>query len=149
MLKRFTVTILILIALISVTTNAQGKLGFVGKIFDKKEANILFGDVKSSTELKPNVLKQALLSAKDYVLIAVRNGRISLANEKKQVLAGDLQPISTTETVYIFGKDKVAEFISLIGSSAIQVEQRSGTITLTAADYTLEFATICPPVCLD
>ncbi|OGU69663.1 MAG: hypothetical protein A2499_02315 [Stygiobacter sp. RIFOXYC12_FULL_38_8] len=149
MLKRFTVTILILIALISVTANAQGKLGFVGKIFDKKEANILFGDVKSSTELKPNVLKQALLSAKDYVLIAVRNGRISLANEKKQVLAGDLQPISTTETVYIFGKDKVAEFISLIGSSAIQVEQRSGTITLTAADYTLEFATICPPVCLD
>lgn len=147
MLKRFTVTILILIALISVTTNAQGKLGFVGKIFDKKEANILFGDVKSSTELKPNVLKQALLSAKDYVLITVRNGRISLANEKKQVLAGDLQPISTTETVYIFGKDKVAEFVSLIGGSAILVEQRDATITLTAGDVTLEMGYQCPPIC--
>ena len=147
MLKRFTVTILILIALISVTANAQGKLGFVGKIFDKKEANILFGDVKSSTELKPNVLKQALLSAKDYVLITVRNGRISLANEKKQVLAGDLQPISTTETVYIFSKDKVAEFVTLIGSSPIIVEQRDATITLTAGDYTLEYALPCPPTC--
>ncbi|RJQ57560.1 MAG: hypothetical protein C4517_17100 [Stygiobacter sp.] len=147
MLKRFTVTILILIALISVTANAQGKLGFVGKIFDKKEANILFGDVKSSTELKPNVLKQALLSAKDYVLITVRNGRISLANEKKQVLAGDLQPISTTETVYIFSKNKVAEFVSLIGASPIQVEQRSSTLTVTAGDVTLEQSMACPPIC--
>lgn len=147
MLKRFTVTILLLFALISVTTNAQGKLGFVGKIFDKKEANVLFGDVKSSTELKPNVLKQALLSAKDYVLITVRNGRISLANEKKQVLAGDLQPISTTETVYIFSKDKVAEFISLIGSTPIQVEERNSTLTVTAGDVTLEMSMRCPPIC--
>ena len=132
---------------LSVTTKAQGKLGFVGKIFDKKEANILFGDVKSSFELKPNVLKLALLNAKDYVLIAVRNGRISFANEKKQVLAGDLQPIGTTETVYIFSKDKVAEFVSLIGSSPILVEVRSSTLTITAADHTLEFALPCPPMC--
>ncbi len=147
MLKRFTVTILILIALISVTANAQGKLGFVGKIFDKKEANILFGDVKSSTELKPNVLKQALLSAKDYVLITVRNGRISLADEKKQVLAGDIQAIGTTETVYVISKDKMAEFVSLIGSAPIVVEERSGTITITATDYTLEQLLSCPPIC--
>lgn len=149
MLKRFTVTILILIALISVTTNAQGKLGFVGKIFNKQEANVLFGDIKSSTNLTPNVLKQALLLSKDYVFIVVRNGRISFANEKKQVLAGDLQPISTTETVYIFGKDKVAEFVSLIGNSPIQVEQRNATLTITASDYTLEFALPCPPFCVD
>ncbi|MDP3581973.1 MAG: hypothetical protein Q8S39_08545 [Ignavibacteria bacterium] len=149
MLKQITMGILTIFLLISVTTKAQGKLGFVGKIFDKKEATILFGEVKSSSELKSNVLKQALLKAKDYVLITVRNGKISLANEKKQVLAGDLQPISTTETVYIFGKDKVAEFITLIGSSAIQVEQRNATLTITAADYTLEFATLCPPLCLD
>ncbi|MBI3124980.1 MAG: hypothetical protein HYZ10_11310 [Ignavibacteriales bacterium] len=147
MLKRFTVTILILFALISVTANAQGKLGLVGKIFDKKEANVLFGDVKSSTELKPNVLKLALLSAKDYVLITVRNGRISLANEKKQVLAGDIQAIGTTETVYVISKDKMAEFVSLIGSAPIVVEERSGTITITATDYTLEQLLSCPPIC--
>ena len=147
MLKQITMGIITIFLLISVTTKAQGKLGFVGKIFDKKEANILFGDVKSSFELKPNVLKLALLNAKDYVLIAVRNGRISLANEKKQVLAGDLQPIGTTETVYIFGKDKVAEFVSLIGSSPIQVEQRSSTLTLTAGDLTLEMSMPCPPIC--
>ncbi|KAF0139066.1 MAG: hypothetical protein FD122_3540 [Stygiobacter sp.] len=147
MLKRFTVTILILFALISVTANAQGKLGLVGKIFDKKEANVLFGDVKSSTELKPNVLKQALLSAKDYVLITVRNGRISLADEKKQVLAGDIQAIGTTETVYVISKDKMAEFVSLIGSAPIVVEERSGTITITATDYTLEQLLSCPPIC--
>ena len=147
MLKQITMGILTIFLLISVTTKAQGKLGFVGKIFDKKEAHILFGEVKSSRELKPNILKQALLQVKDYVLITVRNGRISLANEKKQVLAGDIQTIGTTETVYIFGKDKVAEFISLIGSSPIQVEERGSTITLTAGDYTLEYALPCPPTC--
>ncbi|MDP2039307.1 MAG: hypothetical protein Q8L04_18155, partial [Ignavibacteria bacterium] len=136
MLKRFTVTILILFALISVTTNAQGKLGFVGKIFDKKEANVLFGGVKSSLELRPNILKLALLNAKDYVVIVIKNGRISLANERKQILAGEVQAITVQDTQYIFSKDKIAEFISLIGSSQILVEQRDATITLTAADYT-------------
>lgn len=149
MLKQITAGILTIFLLVSVTTKAQGKLGFVGKIFNKKEANILFGDVKSSFELKPNVLKLALLKAKDYVVIAVKNGRISLANEKKQVLAGDLQPISSTGTVYIFGKDKVAEFISLIGSSPIQVEERGSTITLTAGDVTLEMSWPCPPICFE
>ncbi len=147
MLKQITMGIFTIFLLMSVTTQAQGKLGFVGKIFDKKEANILFGDVKSSFELKPNVLKLALLNAKDYVFIAVRNGRISFVNEKKQVLAGDLQPISATETVYVISKDKMAEFVSLIGSAPIVVEERSGTITITATDYTLEQLLSCPPIC--
>lgn len=149
MFKQITGGIISLLLLVSITTNAQGRMGFVGKIFDKNEAKVLFGEVKRSFELKPNVLKQALLGAKDYVLIAVKNGRISIANEKKQVLAGEVQAIGSTETVYIFSKSKVAEFVSLIGSEPIQVEERSGTTTLTAADYTLEFSVMCPPVCFE
>jgi len=147
--KTFGIT-LTLVLLISATSNAQGRMGFVGKIFDKKEAKTLFGEVKKSFELKPNILKKALLQAKDYVLIVVKNGRISIANEKKQVLAGEVQAISGIETTsYAFSKDKVAEFISLIGSSSIAVEERASTTTLTAADYTLEFALPCPPVCFE
>ena len=147
MLKQITMGILTILLFISVTTKAQGKLGFVGKIFDKKEATILFGDVKSTLELKSGVLKRALLLSTDYVLIYVKNGKVSIANEKKQVLAGDVQTIGTTETVYIFSKDKVAEFVSLIGGSPILVEQRSSTLTITAGEVTLEQSMPCPPIC--
>ncbi len=150
MLQKMLGVTLTLVLLVSATANAQGRLGFVGKIFDKKEAKTLFGEVKNSFELKPNVLKQALLKAKDYVLIVVKNGRISIANEKKQVLAGEVQAISGIETTsYAFSKDKVAEFISLIGSSTIQVEERSSTLTLTASDFTLEMSFPCPPICFE
>ncbi len=150
MFRKMLGVILTLVLLISVTTNAQGRMGFVGKIFDKKEAKTLFGEVKKSFELKPNILKQALLQAKDYVLIVVKNGRISIANEKKQVLAGEVQAISGLETTsYAFSKDKVAEFITLIGSSTIQVEERSSTLTLTASDITLEMSMPCPPICFE
>lgn len=149
MLKKFFGITLILLVSLSTIYNAQGKLGFVGKIFTKQEAKILFGDVKSSVELKPNVIKQALLKAKDYVVFVVKNGKLSIINEKKQVLAGEVQAITSKETMFIFGKDKVAEFVSLIGSSSIAVEERSSTTTLSAADYVLELSLPCPPICFE
>ncbi|KAF0153064.1 MAG: hypothetical protein FD143_504 [Ignavibacteria bacterium] len=149
MLKQILGIVIILLVSFSAVSNAQGRMGFVGKIFDKNEANILFGEVKSSVELKPNVLKQALLKAKDYVVFVVKNGRISIVNEKKQVLAGEVQTVTANETMHIFSKDKVAEFVSLIGSSSIAVEDRGTTTTLTAGAYTLEFSTQCPPMCFE
>ncbi|MEW6654503.1 MAG: hypothetical protein AB1394_13715 [Bacteroidota bacterium] len=149
MLKQILGIVIILLVSFSTVSNAQGKLGFVGKIFDKKEANILFGEVKSSLELKPNVLKQALLKAKDYVVFVVKNGKISIVNEKKQVLAGEVRTITNNDALIIFSKDQVAGFVSIIGSSPIMVEERSSTTTLTAAEYTLEFALTCPPICYE
>jgi hypothetical protein len=146
--KLFGITLILLVSLSTIST-AQGKLGFVGKIFSKQEANVLFGEVKSSVELSPNVLKQALLKAKDYVVFVVKNGKLSIVNEKKQVLAGVTQAITTKETMFIFGKDKVSEFVSLIGSSSIAVEDRSGITTLTAGEYTLEMSLPCPPICFE
>lgn len=139
----------ILLVSFSSVSNAQGKLGFVGKIFGKQEAKVLFGEVKNSIQLKPNELKQALLKAKDYVVFVVKNGKISIANEKKQVLAGEVQAITGKDVLFIFSKDKVAEFVSLIGSAPIAVEERNSTTTLTAADYTLEMSLPCPPVCFE
>jgi len=149
MLKQLLGITVILLVSLSTISNAQGKLGFVGKIFSKQEAKVLFGEVKSSVELKPNLLKQALLKAKDYVVFVVKNGKLSIVNEKKQVLAGEVQAITLQETMFIFSKDKVAEFVSLIGSESIAVEERSSTTTLTAGVYTLEMSLPCPPICFE
>lgn len=151
---------------------AQGRMGEVGKLFTKDEANKLFGNPKTTLEISPKVLKAALLKANDYILFTVKNGKLILTNEKKLSLTDDNAKVGRYEQSYIFSKSKILEFlnaafgnsslqstnnvkekaIDLLSTSAtspIYVELRESTLTLTAADATLEFSTLCPPVCFE
>ena len=45
-------------------------------------------------------------------------------------------------------KEKAIEVLSS-AAAPIFIEQRESTLTLTAGSTTLEFSTICPPVCFE
>lgn len=141
---------IISIFLISFTsTLAQGSMGEVGKLFKKNEANILFGGVKNSVQIDSKLLKLAILKAKDYVLFTVKNGKIHITDEKKKSLTENNVALDLLDQSYIFSKSKVVEFLNLVGDSPIYIEQRQSTLTLTAGETTLEFSTLCPPVCFE
>lgn len=168
-IKLFVISILLL----SFTSIfAQGRMGEVGKLFKKDEANKLFGNPKTTLEISPKLLKVALLKANDYILFTVKNGKVILADEKKHALTENNVKLDRYEQSYIFSKSKVIEFLnaafgngsvqsaasmkdkavevlSSAATSPIYVELRESTLTLTAADATLEFSTVCPPVCFE
>ena len=147
MLKKAIGIAIFLLISISSVSNAQGKLGFIGKIFTKKEAKVLFGDVKSSVVLKKSALIKAIGQANDYVAFFVKNGKISLINEKRSLLAGDSQKIEKGDPIFIFSKTILAEFLAKTVDSDIMVEERSSTSTLSVEDVTLEYTMRCPPIC--
>lgn len=128
-------------------SHAQGKLGEIGKIFSKEEADQLFGKVIGSVQITKAELKKALASAKDYVLFTVKNNRALVMNEKKQSLTMEKVALAADEVAHIYSKSKVEEFLSSSKTETIYVERRAEVLSLTSGLMTLEGAWICPPFC--
>lgn len=138
------------------TTSANGKLGIVGKLFDSKEADTIFGKVTESLTISVDDLNAALDKGNNYILITMKNKQVVLRNESKQYLSNERVELGKNETLYIYSKSMIKELLkakksslSLAKSTAaeVAVELRDGVLTLTYADATLELALPCPPTC--
>ncbi|MHB9040712.1 MAG: hypothetical protein ACYC4T_08665 [Melioribacteraceae bacterium] len=137
--------------------NAQnGKFGVIGKLFDKHEADVLFGKVISSVQISTDDLKNAVAKGKDYIFFTIKNNRVVVTNEKKESLTEDRDELEKDEQIYSFSKSMILELLKAKKSSlnlaksaadAVAVELRDGVLTLSYADATLEFALPCPPTC--
>jgi len=141
--------------------SAQGKLGVVGKLFTKQEANVLFGKVIGSMNLSVTQLKNALANTKDYVLITVKNNTVVLRDESRRSISEENEYLDDKDVLYIFSKSQVENLLgsallktttSSLSVSAstdpvITVEVRASVLTLTSGETTLEMSYPCPPMC--
>lgn len=149
-------------------SNAQGKLGVVGKLFDKNEANVLYGKVIGSLSISVADLEAALEKGKDYILITVKNNQVVIRNEKRNFLSRERVDMPNDEKMYIFSKNMIQNLLkakkpvkqgkSTVGTNALSaaattasdlvtVEVRASVMTLSYSDATLEMALPCPPIC--
>ena len=138
------------------TVSAQG-LGLVGKLLSKKQADVLFGNVKVSIPMKASVMRKALDNANNYVLLTVKNNRIIIRDENKKSLSNENESLEKNETLYIFSKSLILQLlqsanstlnsVQASGDTDVFVELRASVLTVTAGATTLEFALPCPPMC--
>jgi ribosomal protein L27 len=148
----------------TINSGQFGKLGLIGKIFDRHEADVLFGEVKNSVSISVDDLNAALDKGKDYILFTIKDNQVVIRNETRQHLSNERVKLGKDETLYIFSKSMVKNLLKEkkvnkgINSSmqtgtvatnddAVTVEVRDGVITLTYNDITLEHALPCPPFC--
>lgn len=140
------------------TATPNGKLGIVGKIFTKNEADILFGKVTKSISISVDDLNAALDKGNNYILITIKNNQVVLRNESKQYLSNERLELGKNEILHIYSKSMIIELLkaklsssSLAKSTAaeVAVESRDGVLTLTYGATTLEQALACPPFCAD
>lgn len=140
------------------TATPNGKLGIVGKIFTKNEADILFGKVTKSISISVDDLNAALDKGNNYILITIKNNQVVLRNESKQYISNERVELGKNETLYIFSKSMIIELLKAKISSSnlakstaaeVAVESRDEVLTLTYGVSTLEHALPCPPFCAD
>lgn len=161
--------VIIFLIIASSTLNAQGKYGVVGKLFGKHEADVLFGKVIGSVQIKTDDLKRAIAKGKDYILLTIKNNRLVVTNEKRESLREDNgEGIEKDEHYYFFSKSEVEKLLQTAAApapiikgkkggvssvaadaSAITAEWRAGTLTLSTDAATLELISGCPPSCFD
>ncbi|MCL4550512.1 MAG: hypothetical protein M1495_18325 [Bacteroidetes bacterium] len=149
-------------------TNAQGKHGEIGKVFGKQEANVLFGKVIGSVQIKVSDLQKAIDRGGDYIYFMVKHSQLVVANERRESLRDDGEQIGKDEVMYVFSKSEVKKLLqagvssgskefdkkgtaaSVAASTATDVvtaEVRASVLTLSYGDATLEMSTACPPAC--
>jgi hypothetical protein len=164
------IPILLLLVLFTSITNAQGKLGVVGKLFDKNEANTLFGKVIGSLTISVADLSAALDKGNDYILLTVKNNQVVVRNEKRDFLSRERVDMGKDEKMYMFSKSMLKDLLksskpvkhghsaldvntlsaaSATAANLVTVEVRASVITLTYSDATLEMSILCPPICAE
>lgn len=171
MKKLFTaVTVVILFFSVTSLTNAQGKHGDIGKVFSKHEADVLFGKVIGSVQIKVKDLESALEKGGDYIFFMVKHSQLVVANENRQSLRDDGEQIGKDEVMYVFSKSEVQKLLQVgastddsrttgvvKGSTAsvttttstdvVSAQVRADVLTLSYGTATLELSASCPPMC--
>lgn len=161
--------VILFLIIASSAINAQGKHGVVGKLFGKHEADVLFGKVIGSVQIKTEDLKKAVAKGKDYILFTIKNNRLVVTNEKKESLTDYSDELEKDEQIYFFSKSEVEKLLqtasvpapitkgkkggvssaTAAAASTVTAEWRAGTLTLSTDTATLELSSTCPPVCFD
>ncbi|MEW5844188.1 MAG: hypothetical protein AB1775_13090 [Bacteroidota bacterium] len=162
-------TAVVLFFSVTSLTNAQGKHGEIGKVFGKQEANVLFGKVIGSVQIKVSDLQKAIDRGGDYIFFMVKHSQLVVADEKRESLRDDGEQIGKDEVMYIFSKSQVkkllqarastddakvsdktgsAKSVSTTAATAtVTAEVRADVLTLSYGATTLEQSLVCPPAC--
>lgn len=162
------ISIFLLLILFTSISTAQGKLGVVGKLFDKNEANVLFGKVIGSLTISAAELNVALDKGNDYILITVKDNQVVIRNEKREYLSNERVNLGEDEKMYIFSKSMIKDLLktqkpvkhgrSAVGTNTmsaaasaaadlVTVEVRASVLSLSTDTAVLEQAFPCPPTC--
>jgi len=119
----------------------------VGKIYDKDEADSLYGSSVTTLSMSKSLLAAILDETSDYVMFKIDNNRIIiLGDDREQLYPGQLI-ISEADVFTMYSKSKVVELLNQGSGTTVYVEQRSTPLTLTYGESTLEEGSLCPPFC--
>ena len=133
--------------------NAQNDLGIVGKVITLEEAEELFGQVDEQIEVRTTALQQVLTHVPKYVLMRLENGKLGIYNEKRKGIGKGLgkgnPPVGPTEKLHVYSKSKVLEVIQKGKAPITAIQKRGDKMTVQNGVYVLEYATFCPPFCID
>lgn len=143
----FSLIVLLAIVLSSYSTFAQGSLGLVGKVFEKVEANNLYGKVIESKAIDTQKIFDMLKKVEDYIMFTIKDGEIVIADKYRNLLSDTKIVLSEFDVMHLYSKARVDEVLLEGGKPVTYLEIRSDVFTITNGEYTLEMSMICPPIC--
>jgi hypothetical protein len=138
---------LLLLFILLLLVYVNGSCQTAGKIYSKAEANTLFGSVIESVRMNADQFKSIIQQSTADVMVRVLNGELTILGDGRSVLFPEGKSVRPDDVFRLYSKSKVAELLGCAVENVINVEKRSGTITVTYGLYTLEEGWPCPPDC--
>jgi hypothetical protein len=131
------------ILLLSTTIYSQE----VGQIFDKNEADQLYGIVLEKMVINADELKDILQSVNDKVMFLLEKKQITILGDNRSLLYCNSNFIETNQLFHMFSKSKVIELLYKGNEQTVILENRKEVFSITVGNYTLETSFPCPPFC--
>ena len=153
-MKKITATLLFLFIAVSFTStsvNAQA----IGKIFDKIEAETLFGASVNPTTISKGMLQILLKKADDNVMFMLKDNQLIIRTGEKVLYPAGYK-IQPEDVFYVFSKDVVYALLNyMLGTDKIAAENADNVnfemigdvMVVTYGAYALEYSLACPPYC--
>ncbi|MGE5435590.1 MAG: hypothetical protein ACM3O3_00055 [Syntrophothermus sp.] len=137
--------ILLVLFLISVSTFTYGQ---VGKIFSKEQADQLYGPVRYSFKFNNTKMFDFAKWSKKYLMFKIKDNKLTVANDERFVIYPEGTNQKSTDSFLYYSVSMIDKLIVEGQDSTTSIELRdNGIISITNGSYTLETATLCPPVC--
>ncbi len=120
-----------------------------GKIFDRNEADQLFGQVLGKKIISADELELLLLSTDDKVMFRLENDQYTILGDSRNLLYCSDKFVESNQVFHMYSKGKVLELLYKGGEQTVALENRKEVFSITVGNYTLEMAWPCPPYCSD
>lgn len=144
-MKKVTSLVLTALIFLSFSTNCFSQL--IGKIHPKEEANILFGNVVQTVEMKAAELSKLIEGANRFVMFRFVGEQVIIAGDGRNILSNSGIKVENNDIFHVWSKQRVVEIINKDVTGIVKIEKRPETITLTNGVSTLEEGQPCPPIC--
>lgn len=138
------ITFLFLIILIS-TKASFGQT--YGEIFTNSEADQKFGPVTSSITITSDQLQDFLDKTNNVLMFKVKDGNLIVLGDGRRPVYPSSAAVAATDVFKAYSKSVISELLDKGGSESVKIEMRSGTLTITDGELTLEMGVFCPPIC--
>lgn len=135
-----------------------------GQIITAEQADRMFGPVQQSRTFNKKMLMNITKNVSDVLLFNVFDGDLVILDGKRKPIHPRNFQVTPDMEFHVFDVRKVNELMNLTDAKTVTVELRkNGILTFTTRDenygsshsakegtaWTLEFAQLCPPWCLD
>ncbi|RMD50339.1 MAG: hypothetical protein D6830_02975 [Ignavibacteria bacterium] len=135
-----------IIILISFTVSSCTKNA--GKIYSKKEANELYGNVTYQTQFPAVKIKEWLNKTENKIMFGFSENKLIVCGDNREVLLlTGVDRIRSSDTLRVFDKSIVEKFLQREKSDTLALEFRGKVFTISGNKYTLEYSFPCPPFC--
>ena len=138
----FLLTLTISLVLIN-ATNAQP----YGQIFTKQEADKKFGPVLTSISFTKQDIQNFLTQTNNYIMFRIDNNSAIVLDNHRMPLYPIGVKMNSTDVYTMYSTSVLEELLSLGNNSIVYVEKRENVLSVSNGGYTMEYGTICPPIC--
>lgn len=119
----------------------------IGKIISKAEADKNFGPVVQSIALDTAEVEKLIQASGDYLLFHILESKLVVLDKNRNAMMGDAKAFDAVTPFHVFSTSKVIELLKSGNAPTTTVELRKGVLSVTNGEYTMEYSTLCPPVC--
>ncbi|MCC6550488.1 MAG: hypothetical protein IT279_10495 [Ignavibacteriaceae bacterium] len=163
-IKQFVFVLFIIAALSPVASISAQSGNLPGQIITAQHANQVFGPVLQSHTFNKKMLMNITKNVSDVLLFNLVDGELVILDGKRKPIHPRNFQVTPDQEFHMYAVQKINDLLNLTDAKTVTVELRQrGILTLTTHDgnfngnqtfkeaggWTLEFALLCPPYCLD
>lgn len=146
--RSYLISSILILFLVNTFSFAQTDTKVAGKVFPHSEAEKLFGPVQTSVKLPVELLKDQLRKVDDYIMFKVINNDVAITDKSRNTLrAAKGVRLGKSAVMHKYSKRVVEDLLSKGKADYVFFEKRNEVLTVTNGAFTMEFSTLCPPMC--